>query len=365
MSDIFKELKSIYPKFIVSADGQNGELPLDDNKQWTLKAVKSDNPDNWKVHDAVTGEFFNMPSRGIPAALRMTAGEFICTYKDLMPKDPIDNLKVGGFEISSEPVKESYPIESFEEPDKLAQLDAIMDGEATTPEPQKWKNGGAKTLTKKHPVQKMPAIIPDATRNKQIAELTTDDIINYICPKASTQEAMIFLKLCQARSINPFLKEAYLIKYDATDPAQMVVSRDYFARKAEEHTMYDGYESGIILLKENGTLERREGTFLLPDEKLVGGWCKVYRKDRTRPTLSEVALHEYQQRKRDGTLNKFWSDKTGKPATMIDKVAFSQCHRKAFPGEFSGMYDRAELAAGIENLEGLDDGIIEAEYREV
>lgn len=336
MSNALEEIKGIYSKFIVSDDGQTGELPLDDKGQWTLKAVKSENPDNWKVHDAVTDEFFNMPSRGIPAALRMTAGEFICTYKDLMPKNPIDNLKAGGFDIASEPAKESYPIESFEEPDKLAQLDAIMDGEATVPEPQKWNNGGAKALTKKQYATRMPATIPENIRSKQIAALTQDEIKNYLCPTATDQEAYMFLQLCQARNLNPFLNEAYLIKFG--NKATMVVGKEAYMRRAESHPEFDGFEAGIIIKNDTGVLERREGTFLMKGETLVGGWAKIYRKDRSKPYVSEVSLDEYNSKQ------SLW---ISKPATMIRKVAIVQGKREAFPSEFGGMYDAAEMGGEV------------------
>jgi len=316
-----------------------------------------------KIIETLRAQNYNILSTDNENIFHYPVGSGHNLVVDIDTKPDTWTLEKDGEHVTAPPLESVIEAEKFIKVYNLEKLE--INEEIFDAPPQKWKEGGAKALAKKQPAQRMPVTIPDNMRNKQIDELTTDDIINFICQKATTQEAMLFLKLCKARSINPFLKEAYLIKYNAGDPAQMVVSRDYFARKAEEHPMYDGNESGIILLRDDNLLERREGTFMLPDEKLVGGWCKVYRKDRSRPTLSEVALHEYQQRKSDGTLNKFWSDKIGKPATMIEKVAFSQGHRKAFPGDFSQMYERAELIAGADNLEGLDDEIIEAEYQEV
>ena len=94
--------------------------------------------------------------------------------------------------------------------------------------------------------------VSQAVRDIQVADLTFDDIKTYICPAANDQEVMIFLKLCQARNLNPFLKEAYLVKYDQTKPAQMVVGKDHFTKKAEEYPQFDGYRAGIIVEDENG-----------------------------------------------------------------------------------------------------------------
>lgn len=376
---LLKDVASLYPKFHISSSGLSGTFDVSESCQVT--ADEAIEPEDWKVFDPITGNFSKISD--IQGVNKLVIAEFISTWKEFRNEDPKDNLKDAGFDLGEEKITEK--VESIKGPEKfecnssgeveevvdidekMRILEALENGEIKAPIKDNNKvrtNVTTSPQTYKKPVSKMPMVIPSNVSSKQISELTPEDIINYICPKANASEAMIFLKLCQARRINPFLKEAYLIKYNQADPAQMVVARDYFARKAEEHPMYDGYESGIFILREAGVVEKREGMFLLPEEKLVGGWCKVYRKDRSRPILSEVALHEYQQRKSDGTLNKFWSDKIGKPATMIEKVAFAQGHRKAFPGDFSGMYDRAELLAGVENLEGLDDYIIEAECTE-
>lgn len=173
-----------------------------------------------------------------------------------------------------------------------------------------------------------------AVRDVQVAELTFDDIKTYICPTANDQEVMIFLKLCQARNLNPFLRDAYLIKYDQTKPAQMVVGKEAFTKKAEDHPKFAGYKAGIIV-KVGETLERREGTFWMEGETLVGGWAEVYRIDREKaPYKMEVPRKEYDTGKSN------WATK---PATMIRKVALVQALREAFPSELSGMYDSTEM----------------------
>jgi len=373
MSDILKNMSGLYSNLKVNPSRKSGTLTLD--KRYGLRVDEDQKPDEWLIFDSQSGDFTEQSTVPQHAVL---IESFVDDWNKLSgypAKDPLDNLKAGGFELSGshekideEELKTSEEeekkitemerrekeaeAEQVTDEDKLAKLSAIMDGEA---EPVKSNDVKAHPTKETKNVHKISAMIPADIRSKQIIDLTPDDIINFLCPKATTQDAMMFLKLCQARGINPFIREAYLIKYKLDEPAQMVVSKDFFARKAEEHPQYDGDVSGIIIKKENGELEEREGTFLLPDEKLVGGWCNVFRKDRTRPIVAKVALHEYQQRKADGTLTKFWNEKNGKPATMIRKVALSQGRRDAFPGELSGLYDRSEI----------DGEIIEAEYQEV
>jgi len=191
--------------------------------------------------------------------------------------------------------------------------------------------------------------IPVSMQDKQVHDLTPEDIRKYICPLADEKEAFMFLKLCQARGLNPFTKEAYLIKYKQGQPASTVVGKDAFTRRAEINPQFDGYEAGIILRNESGDLERREGTFLMKSEVLLGGWAKVYRKDRTYPFVSEVSFDEYAGKKAEYVDNKPTGNKVlnsmweAHGPTMIRKVPLVQSLREAFPGELGGLYDMVEM----------------------
>ena len=177
-----------------------------------------------------------------------------------------------------------------------------------------------------------------AVRDLQVAELTFEDIKTYICPAATDQETMMFLKLCQARNLNPFLKEAYLIKYDSGKPAQMVVGKDKFTKTAEEHPQFDGYRAGIIVSVGDEIVER-EGTFYKKGEELVGGWAEVYRKDRKMPFKQTIPLSEYNLKRAN------W---LSMPGTMIRKVALVQALRECFATDLAGCYDSAEMDQSID-----------------
>lgn len=153
-------------------------------------------------------------------------------------------------------------------------------------------------------------------------------------------EVMMFLSLCRYQHLNPFLKEAYLIKFGSTDPATIVTGKDVFTKRADSNPNYKGKKAGVVVLKKDGSIEEKEGTMVLPDEKLVGGWAKVFIKDKE-PEYQSVSFEEYAGRKKDGTLNSQWSKK---PATMIRKVAVVQALREAFPDRFQGMYAQEEFA---------------------
>lgn len=152
------------------------------------------------------------------------------------------------------------------------------------------------------------------------------------------QEVMYFRALCQANRLNPYIKEAYLIKY-GSQPAQMIVSKDVFFKRAIEHPCYNGFESGIVVEKENGDIINRQGHIYGSKDRILGAWCRVYRKDWEHPVYQEVNFKEYVGRKSTGEINSQWATK---PATMITKVAEATALRKAFTDSLQGMYIEEE-----------------------
>lgn len=171
----------------------------------------------------------------------------------------------------------------------------------------------------------------------QVLSATT--VKNYIAPGATDQEVLYFIELCKAQKLNPFVRDAYLVKY-GNQPAQIIVGKDVFLKKAGENPYFDGLKAGIVVVDKNGEVKEREGSLKVPGDELIGGWCEVYLKNREYPTKCLVSLEEYIQKKKDGTVNSMWSSK---PCTMIRKVAQSQALREAFPNELRGLYEKEEM----------------------
>lgn len=177
----------------------------------------------------------------------------------------------------------------------------------------------------------------------QEIKLTPSIVQEYIVgteAQITMQEFKLFTELCKVRKLNPFLREAYLIKYKAGTPAQMVVGKDAILKRAVLNPNYDGIESGIIIQKDDGSVEERQGTFRLGTEQLVGGWAKVFRKDWTHPTYSSVTFSEVAQKTSQGQLNSNWSTKG---ATMVEKVAKVRALRETFVEDLAGMYEAEEM----------------------
>lgn len=147
----------------------------------------------------------------------------------------------------------------------------------------------------------------------------------------SDQEVVMFMNLCKFQKLNPFLKEAYLIKF-GTQPAQIIVSKEAFMKRAEAHAQYDGLEAGVIVERDQQLVEV-EGAVMLNGDKLIGGWAKVYREDRSRPVISKISLKEFS--KGQSTWNQM-------PLTMIRKTAIVNALREAFPESLGAMYTEEE-----------------------
>ena len=181
--------------------------------------------------------------------------------------------------------------------------------------------------------------------NHQVA-LSVEFVRRYFCQKATPDEAFGFMRFCEFHQLNPFLRDAYLIKYDSNDAAQMVIGYHVWIQRADADPRYEGFKAGVILQTEAG-LERRQGAFYIDGETLLGGWCEVLVQGRE-PTRVEVALKEYDRQRA------LW--KTHR-ATMIQKVATAQAFRFAFPRLFGGAYDQSEVGPDTE----LPDDVITVE----
>lgn len=183
--------------------------------------------------------------------------------------------------------------------------------------------------------------------NGEKVKLSPSIIRNYLVNGSgavSDQEVVMFLNLCRFQHLNPFLREAYLIKF-GSNPATMVTGKEVFTKRARRNKDYRGFEAGIIVAGEGGSIENRTGTFKLPNEVLVGGWAKVYIEGFASPVESAVSLDEYIGLKKDGEVNGQWAKK---PATMIRKVALVQALREAFPEDFQGMYSQEEVEDAVD-----------------
>lgn len=169
-------------------------------------------------------------------------------------------------------------------------------------------------------------------------ELTQAKVAQYMVSgndrNVTDAEFMRFMQLCKANRLNPFINEAYLVKY-GDSPATIVPGKEVFTKRAYRNERFRGMEAGVTVVA-NGQIVQRPGCMTLPGETLVGGWCKVHVQGYEVPIYEEVPLSEY------NTGKSSWKKM---PGTMIRKVAMCHALREAFPEDLGGLYDSAEMGA--------------------
>ena len=171
--------------------------------------------------------------------------------------------------------------------------------------------------------------------NGEAVKLSGNTVKQYLVRgngKVSDQELVMFMNLCKFQKLNPFLNEAYLIKFGSS-PAQIITSKEAFMKRAENHPKYEGFEAGIIV-ERNGELIEIEGAVMLSTDKLIGGWAKIYRSDRKHPVSSRISLAEF------GKGQATWKDM---PMNMIRKSAIVNAQREAFPEVLGALYTDEEV----------------------
>ena len=185
-------------------------------------------------------------------------------------------------------------------------------------------------------VRKVQSLVPTLalwesdTDLKQIKEIYGKNL--------SVGEFNTLVQMGRATGLNPFLKEIWAVKYGDT-PAQIFIGRDGYRKSAQRHPLYDYHVADAVYSADkfdvvNGEVVHKYS--LANRGNLVGAYCVVQRKGSSRPTYVFVELKEY------STNKSLWNPQTGKPATMIKKVAEAQGLKSAFQELFAGTYSEYE-----------------------
>ena len=72
-------------------------------------------------------------------------------------------------------------------------------------------------------------------------QVTAQDVRDLICQRATEQEVALFLAHCKSHRLDPFTKEAYLVKY-GDKPAAIITNYTVFNARAQMHDDYLGIE---------------------------------------------------------------------------------------------------------------------------
>lgn len=155
----------------------------------------------------------------------------------------------------------------------------------------------------------------------------------------SDLDVLSFLMKCRCQKLNPYLEDAWLTGYDGQGGAQFSVltSQRVLLKRAEVHEQFDAIESGITILEDTRRVDLPT-EILLEGENLIGAWCRVTRKDRSKPIYKQIGIGGM---KKDSP---FWRNN---PAAMIVKCAESDALRFAFPTINGGLYTAEEQVIDV------------------
>ena len=166
--------------------------------------------------------------------------------------------------------------------------------------------------------------------NGEEVKLSLSTVRNYLVSgngNVTDQEVVMFINLCRYQHLNPFLNEAYIVKF-GDRPAQLITSKEAFMKRAEANPHFKGSKAGVIVVRDNQVIHS-QGAFALPTDQIVGGWAEVKRDDREEPIYVEISFQEFS--KGQAT----WKDM---PANMIRKTALVNALREAFPDTLGSLY---------------------------
>lgn len=154
----------------------------------------------------------------------------------------------------------------------------------------------------------------------------------------TNEQAAGFVKLCQARALNPWEGDAFVVGFDNKDGTttfNLITAHQAFLKRAEVHPEYDGMESGVTV-NVDGDIKDVEGDMWVDGSEVIGGWCRVHLKQRKIPMYKRLKL---------ATFNTNRSRWNVDPAGMIVKCAEADALRSAFPTKLGGMYLNEEFDA--------------------
>jgi len=156
-------------------------------------------------------------------------------------------------------------------------------------------------------------------------------------------EMQDLFRICERTGLSPFLREI-MLRFQG-GKFQVFIQRDGDRKIAKQNSLFNGHTFDAVYEGDEWELvdgkvnfkpaiKSREKT-----EKPLFGYCEVHIKGCVIPTVTRAFSSEY---------NTGYANWKTKPAAMIAKVAEAQALRAAFPDDFSGTWNEAEVFEQVE-----------------
>jgi phage recombination protein Bet len=180
---------------------------------------------------------------------------------------------------------------------------------------------------------------PLATQGASWNQEQTALIKRTVAPEATNDELAMFLHVAAKAGLDPLQKQVWFVKRSGRVTIQAGV--DGLQARALRMPDCEGIASAAVYEKEDFVFDKAKGEVIKHQSnpfgaqgRLVGAWGIVHRKGKS-PFVALVRYDEYAD-----SNSPLWKNK---PAVMLEKVARSTALRRAYPENFGGIYDPAEM----------------------
>jgi phage recombination protein Bet len=165
----------------------------------------------------------------------------------------------------------------------------------------------------------------------------------------SDDELKLFARFCNQQNLDPFAKEAYLMK-DRHGKLIMVTNYHVFYKRAQASGTFGGLDEIRYneRMKDGKLIYNTKAELVKANMEPVTAHCTVYvlRQGQRLPVTHSIVVSEYNRG------NYVWK---GKPFTMADKCVNAGAMRKGFPDEVAGLYVEEELGSMLGETVASED----------
>jgi phage recombination protein Bet len=178
-----------------------------------------------------------------------------------------------------------------------------------------------------------------------------------VAPDATNDELAMFLHVAAKAGLDPLQKQVWFVKRSGRVTIQAGV--DGLQARALRMPDCDGIASAVVYEKEDFIFDKAKGEVVKHQSNpfgaqgaLVGAWGIVHRRGKA-PFVALIRFAEYAD-----SNSPLWKNK---PAVMLEKVARSTALRRAYPEDFGGIYDPAEMGreASPEAMKAIEGEVVE------
>jgi phage recombination protein Bet len=191
-----------------------------------------------------------------------------------------------------------------------------------------------------------------------------------VAPDATNDELAMFLHVAKKAGLDPLQKQIWFVKRKQNvgtrespkweDRVTIQAGVDGLQARALRMPDCEGIQSAVVYAKDDfvfdkatGEVLRHQGNPFGAQGDIVGAWAIVRRAGKT-PFVALIRFSEYHDDR-----SFLWK---AKPSVMIEKVARSTALRRAYPEDFGGIYDPAEMgtAASPEAMKAIEGEVVAA-----